>query len=156
MAGGLAALAWYEKNLTSPLLPNEFSTGTLRFLHLAALLLSRKLPGLVLLDEPELSLHPEALRLLAELLVQASDRVQIFVATHSAALVRWMKPADVVVVERDEAVCRLTRGDSMKLDEWLEDYTLDQIWQMGLMGGNPGAMSSSSRRATRSGLSAST
>ncbi|MEW6755000.1 MAG: AAA family ATPase [Candidatus Latescibacterota bacterium] len=137
VAGGQAALAWYERDVSSALYANELSTGTLRFLHLGALLLSRRLPGLVLLDEPELSLHPEALRLLSELLVQASAQAQIFVATRSAALVRWMRPGDVLVAERDEGGGRLVRGDSMDLEHWLDTYTLDQLWQMGVMGGKP-------------------
>ncbi|MBI2892819.1 MAG: AAA family ATPase [Deltaproteobacteria bacterium] len=136
-AGGQAALAWYEKDAATPLYANELSTGTLRFLHLAAILLSRNLPGLVLFDEPELSLHPELLRLLAELLAQAADEVQVVVATHSGALVRWMKPAQVVVTERDDEGCHLIRGDKLDLGHWLENYTLDQVWQLGLMGGKP-------------------
>lgn len=137
VAGGQAALAWYEKDSNAPLYANELSTGTLRFLHLAAMLLSSKLPGLVLLDEPELSLHPELLRLLSELLIQASQRSQILVATHSSALVRWVSPEQVVVVERDDAGCSLKRGSELNLTHWLDTYTLDQIWQMGLMGGKP-------------------
>jgi predicted ATPase len=136
-AGGQAALAWYEKDSAAPLYANELSTGTLRFLHLATMLLSRNLPGIVLFDEPELSLHPELLRLLAELLAQASADVQVVVATHSGALVRWMKPEQVVVAQRDDEGCHLVRGDQLDLGQWLETYTLDQVWQLGLMDGKP-------------------
>ncbi len=70
VAGGQVTLAWYGKHLTGPLYAHELSSGTLRFLHLAAMLLSTRLPPLLVLDEPEVSFHPELLRLLAELLIE--------------------------------------------------------------------------------------
>ena len=134
VAAGQITLAWHTTTFSRPFYINELSAGTLRFLLLAALLLSPSPPPLVLLDEPEISLHPEMLRLLAELLIEASDRTQIVAATHSAALIRWLRPEHIVVVESEDGVSRMTRGDALALDDWLEKYTLDQLWQMGEMG----------------------
>lgn len=137
VAGGQAALAWYASNVQGPLYASELSAGTLRFIHLAAMLLSPDLNPLMVLDEPEISFHPELLRLLAELLVQASESTQLIVATHSAPLIRWLKPEHVIVVDRTEQGSILTRGDALDLDHWLESYSLDQLWQMNVLGAQP-------------------
>jgi len=89
-----------------------------------------------LLDEPEVSLHPEMLSILADLLREASQRSQILVATHSDRLVRFLKPTEVVVADlTDEGLAKLTRADSLDLEKWLDEYTLDQVWEMGRIGG---------------------
>lgn len=133
VAGGQAALAWHEAGMKA-LFANELSSGTLRFLHLAAMLLSPELPPILLVDEPELSFHPELLRRFAELVIDASARTQLVVATHAASLVRWLKPEHIVVVQRSDAGAVLTRGDRLDLGHWLETYTLDQLWQMNVIG----------------------
>jgi len=137
VAGGQAALAWHVQNAKTPLYASELSAGTLRFIHLAAMLLSPELNPLLSLDEPEISFHPELLRLLAELLVQASDNAQLIVATHAEPLIRWLKPHHVVVVDRTEQGSALTRGDALDLNHWLESYTLDQLWKMNVLGAQP-------------------
>jgi len=120
-----------------PLFANELSAGTLRFLMLATLLLSPTAPPLILLDEPDASLHPELLRLLVELLVQAAERTQIIVATQSASLIRFLKPEHVIVMDTESDGVHLKRGDQLDLQRWLSEYTLDQLWQMGEIGGRP-------------------
>ena len=102
VAAGTLALLWREKGVTKPFYMNQLSEGTLRFLWLATLLQSPGLTSLTLLDEPEVSLHPELLSLLAGLLREASRRTQIVVATHSDRLVRFLKPDEVLTMDLGE------------------------------------------------------
>jgi predicted ATPase len=136
VAAGTLAMTWRDKNLSKPLYMHQLSEGMLRFLWLATLLGSPGLTALTLLDEPEVSLHPELLSLLAGLLREAANRTQLVVATHSDRLVRFLKPAEVVVIDSlDDGMARLTWADRMDLDGWLTEYTLDEVWRMGRMGG---------------------
>jgi predicted ATPase len=136
VAAGTLAMTWRDKNLSKPLYMNQLSEGMLRFLWLATLLESPGLTAATLLDEPEVSLHPELLSLLAGLLREAANHTQLIVATHSDRLVRFLKPAEVVVIDSaDDGMAQLTWADKMDLDEWLAEYTLDEVWRMGRMGG---------------------
>ncbi len=99
VAAGTLAMTWRDKNLSKPLYMHQLSEGMLRFLWLATLLGSPGLTALTVLDEPEVSLHPELLSLLAGLLREAANRTQLVVATHSDRLVRFLKPAEVVVID---------------------------------------------------------
>jgi predicted ATPase len=131
------ALAWHDSNVIGPLFGHDLSSGTLRFLHLATMLLSSELPPVLALDEPEVSFHPELLRLLAELIMDASERTQIIAATHSAPLLRWLKPEHIAVVDRDIEGSTLTRGDQLDLNRWLENCSLDELWQVNVIGAQP-------------------
>jgi predicted ATPase len=136
VAAGTLAMTWRDKNLSKPLYMNQLSEGILRFLWLVTLLESPGLTAVTLLDEPEVSLHPELLSLLAGLLREAANRTQLIVATHSDRLVRFLKPAEVVVIDSsDDGMAQFTWEDKMDLDEWLAEYTLDEVWRMGRMGG---------------------
>jgi predicted ATPase len=136
VAAGTLAMTWRDKNLSRPLYMHQLSEGMLRFLWLATLLASPGLTALTLLDEPEVSLHPELLSLLAGLLREAANRTQLIVATHSDRLVRFLKPAEVVVIDSAaDGMAQLTWADQLDLHEWLAEYTLDEIWRMGRMGG---------------------
>jgi predicted ATPase len=138
VAAGQLILAWYHDSYgKEPFYANELSAGTLRFLHLVTLLLTPKSPTLILIDEPEDSLHPELVRLIAELLLEASERTQLIVATQSPALLRWLKPEHVIVADALEGVCRLTPGMELNLKAWLAEYSLDRLWEMGNLGGRP-------------------
>lgn len=137
VAAGQVSMAWHERQFSSPFYVNELSAGTLRFLHLVTILLSPNPPSAVLFDEPEDSLHPHLLVILAELLKQAAGRMQIIAATHSASLIRRFEPAQVIVVDREEGRSTLTCGANMSLEAWLKDYTMDQLWEMGELGGRP-------------------
>jgi predicted ATPase len=135
-AAGLITLGWRERGLTRPIYANELSEGTLRFLWLATLLQCPGLGEVTLIDEPEVSLHPEMLRLLVELMREATSRTQLVVATHSDRLVRFLEPSELVVCDRDDAgAMTATRADSIDLSGWLGEYTLDQLWAMGRVGG---------------------
>jgi predicted ATPase len=136
VAAGTLAMTWRDKNFSRPLYMHQLSEGMLRFLWLATLLASPGLTALTLLDEPEVSLHPELLSLLAGLLREAANRTQLVVATHSDRLVRFLKPAEVVVIDStDDGMAQLTWADQLDLDDWLAEYTLDEVWRMGRMGG---------------------
>ena len=89
-----------------------------------------------MIDEPEVSLHPELLSLLADLMREASQRTQIIVATHSDRLIRFLQPKEVAVMDiDDEGLAKVQWADELDLDRWLKDYSLDEVWRMGQMGG---------------------
>jgi predicted ATPase len=89
-----------------------------------------------MIDEPEVSLHPEMLSLLAELLREASERALVVVATHSDRLIRFLDPSEVLVVDmQEDGTASATWADSLDLESWLDEYTLDEVWRMGRMGG---------------------
>jgi predicted ATPase len=136
VAAGQLSLAWKDRNYSKQLYAHQLSEGTLRFLWLITLLQSPALPTVTLIDEPEVSLHPEMLRLLAELMREAASRTQLIVATHSDRFVRFLEPSELVVCDLDETGGTvLRRADSLELDEWMKDYTLDQLWSIGRLGG---------------------
>lgn len=119
--------------------PRQLSDGTLRFICLATLLLQPKRlqPDTILVDEPELGLHPYALVVLASLLQQASEQKQIIVSTQSVELVNQLSPRDVIVVERHGGASVFHRPDAAQLTEWLEEYALGELWKMNVVGGRP-------------------
>jgi len=89
-----------------------------------------------LIDEPEVSLHPELLSQLADLLREASSRTQIVIATHSDRLVKFLTPEEVLVMDLSEdGTTSAQWADTLDLGKWLEEYTLDEVWRMGRMGG---------------------
>ena len=136
VAAGMVAMTWKDKAFQTPFYMNQLSEGTLRFLWLASLLQSPFLPPITMIDEPEVSLHPELLALFADLLREASLRSQIVVATHSDRLVGFLDPSEVVVMDIDEdGAASMTWADTFDLDAWLADYSLDEVWQMGRIGG---------------------
>jgi predicted ATPase len=136
VAAGRAVLEWRERDFTRAFAANELSEGTLRFLWLATLLQSPGLPKVTLIDEPEVSLHPEMLRLLADLMREASERTQLIVATHSDRFVRFLNPEELIICDRDEMGGMTAMwADALDLKGWMEDYTLDQLWSKGILGG---------------------
>jgi predicted ATPase len=127
----------HERGL-KPIPAMRLSDGTIRFMAILALLLSPTPPPLVCIEEPELGLHPDALSLLAELMVEASEHTQLVVTTHSDALVSaFTEQVDSVLVSDYLGGTVLRRVDSEKLSYWLERYRLGEIWRIGEIGGNP-------------------
>ncbi len=136
VAAGMLAMTWKDKKFSKPMYMNELSEGTLRFLWLTALLQSPHLSTITMIDEPEVSLHPELLSLMADLMREAAQRTQLVVATHSDRFIRFLNPSEVVVMDVDDDGCALaTWADSMDIDRWLAEYSLDEVWRMGRMGG---------------------
>lgn len=118
---------------------SEFSDGTLRFIALATLLgqPAGLRPSTIILDEPELGLHPFAINVLASLIQSASVGTQVIVSTQSAQLIDSFEPEDVLVADRVDGATQLTRLKSSELAEWLEDYSLGELWQKNQLGGRP-------------------
>ncbi|MGH3274342.1 MAG: AAA family ATPase [Streptosporangiaceae bacterium] len=113
------------------------SDGTLRFTCLAALLGQAELPGLVILDEPELGLHPSAIVQLAGMLRTASQESQVLLATQSVTLMNQFELDDLIVAERRDGSSVFERPDPARLGEWLADYSLGELWEKNVLGGRP-------------------
>lgn len=137
--GGVIELFVHEEGFASPIPATRLSDGTIRFMAILATLLSPSPPPLVCIEEPELGLHPDAVVLLAELLAEASSRMQLVVTTHSDTLVSALssRPQAVVTCQWKGGGTVLKRVDPEELRLWLEKYTLGDIWRMGKLGANP-------------------
>lgn len=137
--GATARLYLHESGLRAPIPATRLSDGTIRFVAMLATLLHPTPPLLVCIEEPELGLHPDAVALLADLLVDAAERMQLVVTTHSDVLVSALtsQPAAVVACERPGPGTELRRLDPERLASWLEDYGLGDLWRMGELGANP-------------------
>lgn len=116
----------------------RLSDGTLRYLCLLAILLHPNPPPVIGIEEPELGLHPDIMPTIAELLKKASERTQLFVTTHSDALVSALSdtPESILVCEGTPDGTTMKRLDGERLREWLDKYSLGEIWRMGEIGGN--------------------
>ena len=139
ISGGTVQFYLHESGFHTPIPATRLSDGTIRFIALLATLLAPEPPPLVCIEEPELGLHPDAVALLANLLVEASQRMQLVITTHSDALVSALtnQPAAIVACERPGAGTMLRRLDPEKLAHWLDDYLLGDLWRMGELGANP-------------------
>jgi predicted ATPase len=136
-------LEWKEKGTDAYLNETALSDGSLRFICLATLLLQPELPAMLLLDEPELGLHPAAIALLADLLTSASTRTQLLVATQSATLVNHLEPEHIWTAERKNGETVFRHIDKAKLNTWLESYEgaegygLGDLWEKNVLGARP-------------------
>lgn len=128
----------HEEGLKAPVPATRLSDGTMRFLAMSAVLLAPNPPPLVCIEEPELGLHPDALSLVAELLMAASARTQLIVTTHSDALVSALtEHIESVLVCEHLGGTQLRRLSTDDLSHWLDKYRLGDLWRMGELGGNP-------------------
>jgi predicted ATPase len=137
--GKRVMLNWQEKSSDRVFGPHQFSDGTLRAIGLIALLLQpeKELPKLIIVDEPELGLHPYALNVVADLIHHASQYTQILVSTQSSTFLDNFEPEDIVVVDREDRASRFRRFTSEELQSWLEEYSLGEVWMKNVLGGGP-------------------
>jgi predicted ATPase len=137
--GGTIQLTVVERGLGGAAIPaTRLSDGTIRFISLLAILCNPKPPPLLCIEEPGLALHPDVIPLVAELLRDASQRTQLIVTTHSRDLIDQFtdEPESVVVCERGfDSATQMSRLSKPDLEEWLERYTLGQLWEKGEIGG---------------------
>jgi predicted ATPase len=133
-------LDWRERGREKIFGPHDLSDGSLRTIALFTLLLQPedRLPSLTIIDEPELGLHPYAITMLAELLRSASVTTQVVVATQSVTLLNHFAPREIVTVERDgEGGTTFLRQSEERLAEWLERYSVGELWEKNVLGGRP-------------------
>jgi len=132
-------LEWRHRSSDQYFDASSLSDGTLRFIALTTLFLQPEVfrPSVILVDEPELGLHPYAIEVLASLIRQASVSTQVIVATQSSLLLDHFAPEDVLVANRVDGGTQLKRLDSGRLAAWLEDYSLGQLWEKNEFGGRP-------------------
>lgn len=137
ISGGTVQIFLREAGLSQPVPATRLSDGTLRYLCLLTILCHPEPPPLVCIEEPELGLHPDILPTIAELLIDASQRTQLVVTTHSDTLISALSevPESVLVCERDQKGTHLRRLKQEPLSDWLDRYTLGEVWRMGEIGG---------------------
>lgn len=130
-------LQWFERGQDIPFKAHLLSDGTLRFICLATVFLQPDTlqPETILVDEPELGLHPYAITVLASL-IRATSK-QVIVSTQSVELLNEFDASDVIVIDRNEGTSSLHRLQPRALENWLEDYSLGELWKKNLVGGRP-------------------
>ena len=130
-------LRWKHKGSDAYFDANGLSDGTLRFICLTALLLQPELPRVILLDEPELGLHPYALQILAGMLKSASNGAQIIVSTQSVTFANQFGWQDIIIVDQKDGESLFNRIKEEEIKPWLEDYAIGDLWEKNLIGGTP-------------------
>lgn len=128
-------LTWRQKGKDYIFSPGHLSDGTIRFICLVTALLQPKPPSTIVVDEPELGLHPEALTILAGLLRSASSRMQIIAATQSPVLLSEFEADQVITVDQVDGATRFERLDEKRLQSWLEEFSLGDLWLKGTVRG---------------------
>ncbi len=130
-------LEWLQKGSDFPFQPFHLSDGTIRFVCLAIALLQPEPPATILIDEPELGLHPYAVSVLADLVKSAAERTQVIISTQSPTLLDYFEAPQVVIVNRDQGRSTFERLDAQELVEWLQSYSVGELWQKNVVRGGP-------------------
>jgi len=130
-------LRWLEKGSDQLFTAHNFSDGTLRMICLSTLLLQPEPPSTIIIDEPELGLHPFAIEKLAAMLQSASQKAQIIISTQSTNLLNHFEAEDVIVVDRQEEQSTFRRLNTEELTDWLDEYSLSDLWDKNVLGGRP-------------------
>lgn len=131
-------LSWKEKNSDKIFNASHLSDGTLRMICLTTLFLQPNLPKIIILDEPELGLHPYAISILSELIISATEKgTQVIISSQSVTLINLFSINDVIVVDRKDKESVFKRLNEEELEDWIEDYTLGELWEKNLLGGRP-------------------
>jgi predicted ATPase len=127
-------LRWQSKHSSTIYGPNDLSDGTIRFIALATLFMQPNLPKTIIIDEPELGLHPAAIAKLAGMIQSAATKdCQVILATQSTDLISYFQPEDVITVDQINGETIFKRLNSADLDVWLEDYTIDDLWKRSII-----------------------
>jgi len=135
---GKVLLRWYESPCEKEgVSPNLLSDGTLKFLCLIAILKSPDPPPLICIDEPEIGLHPDWIKLVAEMMQSAAARTQLIVATHSPQIVARLDPEQVIITEKENGKTRLEQLQRQDFEKWLKEFSLSDLWLAGHFGGRP-------------------
>ncbi len=130
-------LEWKEKGNNDYFNAHQLSDGTIRMIALTTLLLQPNPPATIIIDEPELGLHPAAIHLLASLIRKASVNSQIIISTQSVTLVNQFAAEDLIIVEREDNQSTFKRLDVHGVSAWLDDYSLGEAWEKNILGGRP-------------------
>jgi predicted ATPase len=130
-------LEWRHRSSDAYFDAHSLSDGTLRFICLATLLLQPKPPSVIVVDEPELGLHPFAITQLAEILRSVSSQTQLIVSTQSVSLLNQLDLENVIVTEQVNGESTFHRPSLESLERWLEEYSVGELWEKNLLGGRP-------------------
>ncbi|MEQ4923490.1 AAA family ATPase [Proteus hauseri] len=130
-------LFWKQTDSDYPLWPSQLSDGSIRFICLVTALLQPNPPSTIIIDEPELGLHPYAITLLGALLRSASERMQVIVSTQSVPLLNEFELEDLIVVERKLGASVFKRLEAKQFEDWLETYSVGELWEKNIIGGRP-------------------
>ena len=130
-------LSWNQTGTDFPMQPYHLSDGSIRFICLATALLQPHPPSTIIIDEPELGLHPAAIVVLAELIQAAAKRMQVIVATQSPTVIDQFNIKDIVVVNREGGSTTLQRLKEEDFSAWLEDYSIGELWTKNVIAGGP-------------------
>ncbi len=128
-------LYWRQKDLDYDFLPSQLSDGSIRFICLVTALLQPDPPATIIIDEPELGLHPYAITLLGALMRSASHRMQIITATQSVPFLNEFSIDDLIVVERKDGTSVFSRLDESEFEMWLDDFSVGELWEKNVLGG---------------------
>ena len=131
-------LLWRQKDSDYAFWPSQLSDGSIRFICLVTALLQPDPPSTIIIDEPELGLHPYAITLLGALLRSASKHMQVIVSTQSVPLVNEFSIDDLIVVEREQGETVFKRCEEEDFKAWLDDYSVGELWEKNILGGRPG------------------
>ena len=135
--GKFMRLRWRHRASDTIFDASDFSDGTLRFICLVTLFLQPNMPSLILLDEPELGLHPFALAILAGLIRSVSDTTQVIASTQSVTFANQFAATDIIVVDQIDNASEFSRLDLERLKDWLSEYGVGELWEKNLLGGTP-------------------
>ncbi len=129
-------LSWYQKGSDYPMQPYHFSDGSIRFICLTTVLLQPNPPETIIIDEPELGLHPSAIALLAELIQVAASKTQVIIATQSPELINYFAIDDIITATRKNNASHFERLKENDYSEWLEDYSVGELWCKNIIQGD--------------------
>ena len=129
-------LAWRQKGLNDyPMRPMQFSDGAMRFICLATALLQPQPPSTIIIDEPELGLHPEAIVILGEMIAAAAKKTQVIIATQSPLLLDQFELNDIIIARRQDGASTFERLNEKDYADWLDDYSVGELWTKNVIEG---------------------